>query len=143
MSGPRRVAFHVTSASDWEATYLGMALIRSMYGLPLMADQFARNRSYVTRPMTKASESSNSSIASCVASSSKAAQRSGDSITPSSETRVDSISLRTNGAHGSRWGRTQPTRRRIASSAARSGIVCPIVLQTAPTLTPRAGLRYP
>jgi hypothetical protein len=40
-------------------------------------------------------------------------------------------------------GRTQPARRRIASSAARSGIVCPIVLQTAPTLTPRAGLRYP
>jgi hypothetical protein len=30
MAGPSRVAFHVTSASDREATYLGMALIRSM-----------------------------------------------------------------------------------------------------------------
>ena len=30
MSGPRSVAFHVTSVSDREATYLGMSLIFSM-----------------------------------------------------------------------------------------------------------------
>ena len=39
--GPSRVAFHVTSASEREATYLGIALMRSMYGLPRTAAQLA------------------------------------------------------------------------------------------------------
>jgi hypothetical protein len=45
MSGPRSVAFHVTSVSDREATYLGIALIFSMYGLPVTGAQSVRSRS--------------------------------------------------------------------------------------------------
>ena len=42
-SGPSRVAFHAVWVSDREATYLGMALMRSMYGSPEVGPQYAGN----------------------------------------------------------------------------------------------------
>ena len=42
-SGPRRVAFHAVWVSDRDATYLGMALMRSTYGSPTVWPQYAKS----------------------------------------------------------------------------------------------------
>src|SRR5262245_5687211 len=88
-------AFQVTSLSVVEATSFFKPLIRSKYLSPLISGQRAEKTSYVTRPRRKNSTSASCLYAYSLLSSSKKGNIHviGDSITPSSETKLDTISF--------------------------------------------------
>src|SRR5262245_47471470 len=88
-------AFQVTSLSVVEATSFFKPLIRSKYLSPLISGQRAEKRSYVTRPRSKNSTSASCVYAYSLLSSSKKGDVHviGDSMTPSNETKLDTISF--------------------------------------------------
>src|SRR5262245_66537826 len=88
-------AFQVTSLSVVEATSFFKPLIRSKYLSPLISGQRADKTSYVTRPRRKNSTSASCLYAYSFLSSSKKRDVHviGDSMTPSSETKLDTMSF--------------------------------------------------